>query len=273
MQKICPVCGIVFIDNKHPEKIACSYKCSGIARRSRKDFTCEQCGKTFKAGGSPRFCCRECYDNFRTESRPHCDFCGKRVKASFTRKSKRHYCSSECRASGLKPKPRPCVNCGAIIVPIKMHSGTGKFIAHDAGKTCSSKCQNEWIRKNPERKEKISAAFSGHLHPNWQGGKSAFNNSCHRGSGWERLRGKVRKRDKNICQICGKTESENGRALDVHHIVPYHNINNVKKANSMTNLITLCQSCHRKEENKIGSKQIILPFAAMARMERRSARM
>lgn len=274
MQKICPVCGVVFIDNKHPEKITCSYKCSGIARRSLKDSICEQCGKTFNAGGSPRFCSRECYDNFRTESRPICEHCGKRVPRNGTpaARRKRCFCSQECKVLHLKPKPRPCVNCGAIIVPIKFMAATGKFIAHNAGKTCSAKCQNEWIRNNPERKAKISAAFTGNLHPNWQGGKSAFNNTSNRGTGWSTVSEKARKRDKYTCQLCGMTQEENGRKLDVHHIVPYHVINHHSKANKMSNLISLCQSCHTKEEHKIKMTQMLLPFAVIAKASRVAAR-
>lgn len=238
---------------------------------------CEYCGKELinpriRKSVPARFCGKACYDNFRTESRPLCDFCGKRVKASFLPKAKRHFCSPECRFLGLKPPPRPCVNCGAIIVPIKFMAATGKFIAHNAGKTCSAKCQNEWIRNNPERKAKISAAFTGNLHPNWQGGKSAFNNTSNRGTGWSTVSEKARKRDKYTCQLCGMTQEENGRKLDVHHIVPYHVINHHSKANKMSNLISLCQSCHTKEEHKIKMTQMLLPFAVIAKASRVAAR-
>ena len=47
-------------------------------------------------------------------------------------------------------------------------------------------------------------------------------------------------RDRRKCQMCGKTELENGRKLSVHHI-DYNKLNNDPK-----NLITLCISCHGK---------------------------
>jgi len=51
------------------------------------------------------------------------------------------------------------------------------------------------------------------------------------------LKKKIRNRD-TFCQVCGKTEQENGRKLDVHHI-DYN-----KKNCSEDNLMTLCHSCH-----------------------------
>jgi len=281
MKRKCKNCGVEFeVSSKHREVQFCGKKCSAIYRdRNCERYTvkCEYCGIEFivtkgRRKDPVRFCSRSCYDKYREESRPLCDHCGKRVKAGYQKKAKRHYCSPECRAIGMKPKPRPCINCGAMMVPVKYNSSAGRFVAYDAGKTCSAKCHNEWIRNNEERKEKISKAFTGSKHPNWQGGKSAFNKSCHRGPGWERIARKVRERDGNICQICGKTEDENGRALDVHHIIPYHNLNNHRKANMMKNLITLCKSCHRREDNKVEQKQIILPFFKIAQEKRREAR-
>ena len=77
-------------------------------------------------------------------------------------------------------------------------------------------------------------------HYNWQGGISKepygieFN---------DKLRGAVRNKYNNTCQLCSKEESENGRKLDVHHI-DYD-----KKNNNEDNLIPLCVSCHTKTTN------------------------
>lgn len=56
----------------------------------------------------------------------------------------------------------------------------------------------------------------------------------------EALREQVRFRDKYKCQHCGCPQIENGRQLDVHHI------NYNKRNNTLNNLISLCQNCHRK---------------------------
>lgn len=54
---------------------------------------------------------------------------------------------------------------------------------------------------------------------------------------WERLRTAVRKRDNNECQSCPNNE---GRTLNVHHIVPL----GCGGTNTISNLITLCSRCH-----------------------------
>ena len=274
MQKTCPICGITF-HTRHTETKTCSRKCGGILHRTNSDLTCEYCKKVFRrtADGhkhGARFCSRACYDAYRTESRPLCVHCGSRVKAGYIKQAKNHFCSTECRSAFYQPKHKPCINCGRVFTAIKFRFG--KWASTNSGKTCSAKCHNEWIRNNPERKRKISDAFTGAKHPNWQGGKSAINLRVHRGSGWERLAEKARDRDGRVCMLCGKTEADNGRKMDVHHIVTYHDINNAKKANRLSNLISLCKSCHKKEEHKIQHQQIVLPFAAIAQADRRAAR-
>jgi len=54
------------------------------------------------------------------------------------------------------------------------------------------------------------------------------------------LKEKIRFKDKYKCKICGCTQVENSRQLDIHHI-DYD-----KKNNSLMNLIALCISCHMK---------------------------
>ena len=54
------------------------------------------------------------------------------------------------------------------------------------------------------------------------------------------LKEQVRFRDKYKCKLCGCSQLENGKKLDVHHI-DYD-----KKNNNPINLISLCVKCHRK---------------------------
>lgn len=65
----------------------------------------------------------------------------------------------------------------------------------------------------------------------WKGGIS---NDPYEGTFTEQLKTEVRKRDKFTCKVCG----ENG--FDVHHI-DYDKLNS-----AMSNLVTLCHSCHMK---------------------------
>ena len=54
------------------------------------------------------------------------------------------------------------------------------------------------------------------------------------------LKEQVRMRDGYKCKICGCSQLENNRQLDVHH-KDYNKQNNL-----LTNLISLCTICHRK---------------------------
>jgi hypothetical protein len=55
-----------------------------------------------------------------------------------------------------------------------------------------------------------------------------------------RLREFIRERDDRICQLCDKTEEQNGKRLCVHHI-------DYDKENcEPQNLVSLCSECHDK---------------------------
>ncbi len=56
----------------------------------------------------------------------------------------------------------------------------------------------------------------------------------------ENLKEVIRNRDRRKCQMCEKTELENNKKLDCHHI-DYN-----KKNNDPQNLISLCRRCHLK---------------------------
>lgn len=63
-----------------------------------------------------------------------------------------------------------------------------------------------------------------------------------RGYDWRIQRRKVIKRDNYTCQSCHRTAKET--LLHVHHIKPFQLFKNNLKANDLSNLITLCRSCH-----------------------------
>lgn len=172
------------------------------------------------------------------------------------------FCSDACWKLAKKAKPKHCLSCKCLFTPVKFVKKTGMMISYNAGKTCSAKCLNDWIRNNPERKAKISAAFKGANHPNWQGGKSLLNNVSNRGHNWKEQRSKAIKRDGGKCSCCGMSEIEcrekYGRGLDVDHIVPFHNFSSYKKANALSNLRSLCASCHRISEATRGMVQMVL---------------
>jgi len=73
---------------------------------------------------------------------------------------------------------------------------------------------------------------------------------------WQGQRLKALKRDNYTCQKCGLKMSKKTGAFHVHHKIPFLTSFN----NSFDNLVTLCPSCHRKEDaikemkNKGGKK-------------------
>jgi len=97
--------------------------------------------------------------------------------------------------------------------------------------------------KRPEVRQKMSESRIEGLKtgkimpPNWKGGLSFLSYP----QNWtETLRESIRQRDNNTCQLCGKTQKEEGKRLAVHHI------DYVKENLDPDNLTTLCRSCNSR---------------------------
>ena len=74
------------------------------------------------------------------------------------------------------------------------------------------------------------------------------------GPNWEKQRQEALARDGHRCRTCG-AEARPGQGLHVHHIRPFREFGYVPgsndsylQANRLSNLITLCPSCHRQAE-------------------------
>ena len=91
--------------------------------------------------------------------------------------------------------------------------------------------------KKPEIREKIGLAVTGEKNPAWQGGISfepytkEFNNKFKRA---------IRKRDNQICMLCGIHREKLNKSLFIHHI------NYNKEMSIPQNCLSLCNSCHTK---------------------------
>jgi HNH endonuclease len=85
----------------------------------------------------------------------------------------------------------------------------------------------------------------------WRGGKALSY-----GPGWKAIKEHVRARDR-VCHGCGKTAELNGRALDVHHLIPFR----FSGDNSFDNLVALCRSCHMRADDhgRAGSATFLEP--------------
>jgi len=97
----------------------------------------------------------------------------------------------------------------------------------------------------------MGRTFAGKNNPSWKGGKVKYY-----GPNWPRQQRAARRRDNYTCQVCGIAQKKAGRSLDVHHIKPFRSFgyipdenDNYLQANALTNLITLCRSCHKKAES------------------------
>ena len=97
---------------------------------------------------------------------------------------------------------------------------------------CSNSCHGLYKKVNE----------SGANSAQWVGGITTY-----RGKGWTEARRAAVIRDSGVCQDCGKVV---GSSIPVHHIIPYRMFNSASKANSLENLVCLCQSCHMKVESR-----------------------
>ncbi len=126
------------------------------------------------------------------------------------------------------------------------HNNKGKFKSDDTIEKMSEK-RKEWYINNPEKaikktnkmrntkiKEKTHSLEKNGM---WLGGKSfepytkEFNNQ---------FKNLIRKRDNQICMLCGIHREKLSNALNVHHI------NYNKELSIPQNCISLCNFCHIK---------------------------
>lgn len=95
----------------------------------------------------------------------------------------------------------------------------------------------EHCKRSEECRKLIGDANRGELSANWQGGISDYPYTPEFN---RMLKDKIRARDNNTCQLCGKEWEPGTRAFHIHHI-DYNKVNCDPK-----NLITLCLGCHAK---------------------------
>jgi len=228
---------------------------------SRKliDANCLQCGRQFwvrkGATNSQRFCSRSCasfWQGLQSSQKvtKACLVCKKSFQVRSCEVLKIKTCSKECsgkyrsfirltdsrlneisRSNGklakgrtfpeLRKKPieRVCRQCQKVCyVPYKDRDRI----------FCSVKCVQDYFHDDRSRT------------PGWRGGITPYY-----GENWKQQSRAARKRDRYICQDCGRYQWCPG--LDVHHIIPLREFgSDWKTANQLHNLVTLCKSCHSK---------------------------
>lgn len=215
INRTCPVCSKIYLADpkrlKWGRQTTCSRECSYILRGQQK-----QVDATYECFYCKRAFTSKPFQKNRTE-RPFCS----------------QKCYQKARVEKLIDAPHPpakppieftCEKCGKSVVLPASLKGARRF------RFCSDDCANEW--------------HTGENHTHWRGG----NYKEYYGSNWTRQRRFARARDNHTCQNCGKTEAELGKQLDVHHVVRFANFDDYRQANKLSNLVSLCHSCHLKIE-------------------------
>lgn len=214
----------------------------------------------------------------------NCNICGKDFKIYPYEKNTAKYCSLECEYKARKNpdrykhivnyaktnktriitklKEKQCLECGKLFNVWNYEYTKRKY--------CSSQCALEYAYKNRHNykkknidneiikckcgcgKELSLYSKKGRKrqfifgHNGKKEGKRPPHHDIQNKSIWETIRKQIYQRDNWTCQICNK----HGGILHAHHKIPYR----ISKDNSLNNLITLCPSCHSKEEYKINKE-------------------
>ena len=86
------------------------------------------------------------------------------------------------------------------------------------------------------------------------------------GPNWTKQRRKCLERDEYTCRVCGVEDTELDRGVAVHHITPRRMYDDNWEQNELSNLITLCPSCHGTFEGQYVDSSPA-EFATKARQE------
>lgn len=231
----------------------------------RVTVECEVCGDKFDVKSSVvdvrKTCSESCQAEYQSrefsgkdswnwkggKSEVECANCGNsnKVKQAVAEEYENHFCDRGCMAEWKSENihgenhPRwkggklsvECVNCGTEFKRKRANIKANKR------SFCGKDCYAEWMSKN----------LHGENNPRWKGGYRGYY-----GPSWPEARQKARERDDYICQRCGITEEEHmderGIELHVHHIKSFGEFDSYEEANELSNLITLCESCHHTIE-------------------------
>ena len=198
-----------------------------------------------------QFCSKECHDTYqrRNMTKVKCLICGNEFLVSASKQKRYRTCSSKCREIYYKKIVNPYrYKLSQKIESKKKRNKT--FMDKRIAVECACGCGE--VFKITEARYKLNVTgkhFKNRKHyENWFRGENCTfflgGHTNYYGADWRKQRKLARKRDV-ICQHCGKTKQENGKELDVHHIIPFRYFNKSEEANKLDNLITLCIKCHR----------------------------
>lgn len=155
-----------------------------------------------------------------------CIVCGRTFKKNRRFKSSRNTCCKYCtnyiiRLKKIKGYYSLCKVCDKAV----WNMPSVKRV------TCSKECA-DLLSKILAHERYKTATATGH--------KKYY------GPNWRYQRYLARERDDYTCKKCGIKELDYGHELSVHHIKPFVYFDNYEEANKLSNLLTVCEPCHRK---------------------------
>lgn len=260
----CKQCGIRFIDQKHPDKLYCSEKCSGHGRTVTRYKKCIWCKSPFCVIGEIQKSRKVCYkcitEKSNNKNRDHlfttivCKHCGNKKEVRICKK-KPLFCSKQCSAaSRITKRKTRCTSCDK------------EYMSKSNNYNLCGDCRLiPGKKKNTKIKPKVICKSCGVIFDNDRNNKrrfcslDCFHNSVRLrdkdkfgyGTGWRKLRLRILERDNHSCKNCNKQYEKKGR-IHVHHIKPrkeYTSLFSLDKfGNNPSNLICLCNRCHKFAE-------------------------
>jgi 5-methylcytosine-specific restriction endonuclease McrA len=249
----CPTCDRT--DFKTPGGMKRHHAAVHDERLGVKAVECDACGTEFdkRADHAQKldhhFCDEDCEGEWRSDylkgkSGPFwsrvetsCSQCDTEmtVEKSEFRRYERHFCDRECqvkwiresRSRSVNKVTEKCHSCGESITrfPSKFPESGRQF--------CDVECRGEWLSGNTIEE----GGYEGYYGPSWK-----------------ESRLKRLKRDERECAVCGIPSDDHYEkytcGLHVHHVIPFRKfgVEEHQAANRLSNLITVCISCHNKIE-------------------------
>jgi 5-methylcytosine-specific restriction endonuclease McrA len=99
---------------------------------------------------------------------------------------------------------------------------------------CDDVCRRAWVEQEPNFEVRLE-----------------HGERRRRGANWELQARRARERDGFACQSCGVSEEQLGHRLHVHHRIPFRRFRSNVEANKLEHLVSVCPSCHQKEEAEV----------------------
>lgn len=183
-----------------------------------------------------------------------CDQCGDEYNQYDYRneKKEREFCSDGCyrnwRSENIVGENHPLWSGGDVEIECRVCGETvyrrRAYVDNRENQFCGYECYGKWRSEN----------ITGESHPRYKPDKEDISY----GQNWHRQRERCLGRDGYECRTCEMSREQHlekyEKDLNVHHIKKLRSFDtgdgiNYEAANSLSNLITLCYSCHQMWED------------------------